>query len=120
MFNNVGKKIKTLTLVVFWIEVVLFAISGLAIISIEEELFPLGILVIAIGFLVSWLSGFVLYGYGEIIDNLQIQTTQLSNILAKSGAQPATQPQTLTWKCASCGKENDLSANFCEACGRAK
>ena len=71
MFNEIGKKIKGLASVIAWIGIIASAIMGLS--SMKKSALA-GILIIAIGALVSWVSSFLLYGYGELID----QTSQMN------------------------------------------
>ncbi len=86
MFKNIGRKIKGLTKVLFWLGFVFWIMAGLAVMAIGILTTPvsfdgsdsftatffifivLGILVIGIGFLISWISCFFMYGYGELID----------------------------------------------------
>ena len=67
MFENIGGKIKTLAKVLMWISIIGFAIYGIVMISEEQVL--LGFLIIAIGSLSSWVSSFVLYGFGQLVEN---------------------------------------------------
>ncbi len=67
MFENIGGKIKTLAKVLMWIGIIGFVIYGIVMISEEQVL--LGFLIIAIGGLSSWVSSFVLYGFGQLVEN---------------------------------------------------
>ena len=68
MFENVGRKIKGLAKVLFWVEVVIFCIVGF--VSMVENSVLAGLLFIAMGVLGGWISAMFLYGFGEIIDKL--------------------------------------------------
>ena len=70
MFENIGKKIKGLVKTIFIIESVASVIIGIVILALSEEFNIIGLLVMAGGILVAWLSSWLLYGYGEIIDKL--------------------------------------------------
>ena len=67
MFKNIGGKIKTLSVVVTWVGIVAAIIIGIALITFEVVL--IGIIVIFAGCIISWISSFVLYGFGELICN---------------------------------------------------
>ena len=69
MFDNIGRKIKTLAQAVCWIGIVCSVISGIVTISIDDDLAFLGIIIIVIGSLISWVSSFTLYGFGQLIEN---------------------------------------------------
>ncbi len=71
MFNEIGKKIKGLASVIAWLGIIASAIMGFT--SMRFSALA-GILIIAIGALASWISSFMLYGYGELID----QTSQMN------------------------------------------
>lgn len=70
MFNNIGKKVKTLATVVCWIGIIGFIIDGIALIVKGNTLF--GILIAAIGVLGSWIGSLGLYAIGEAADNSQL------------------------------------------------
>ena len=86
MFNNIGKKIKVLAKVICWIGIISGVIAGACFIiegaagsgsafGIHSDT---GIAFIAIGVamlillpLLSWIGSFTLYGFGELIDSTQ-------------------------------------------------
>ena len=73
MFDNIGKKIKTLAKVTAIVGIVCSFVTGLFMIMnyyFHEELLLEGILVIVLGSLGSWIGCFVLYGYGEKVDKI--------------------------------------------------
>ncbi len=69
MFDNIGGKIKTLAKVVTWIGIIAYVISGIAIMFIDEEMSFIGLMVMIFGGLISWVSSFVLYGFGQLVEN---------------------------------------------------
>ena len=69
MFENIGKKIKSLVVIIARIEFALFIIIGLSIIFSGRVL--LGLLLGGIGCLFAWLSAFFVYAFGEMVDKLQ-------------------------------------------------
>lgn len=81
MFYQIGKKIKTLATVVTVIGIIISVLLGIGLIAADASayeqssdeadliisiLIDLGIS--TIGCLISWLMSFLLYGYGELID----------------------------------------------------
>ncbi len=86
MFNNVGKKLKTLAVIAFIGGVIistLFAfLAAYLLITFDDKpmLILLGIIVFivieAIGILISWLTVLMLYAFGELVDTNQIQVKQ--------------------------------------------
>lgn len=71
MFDNIAKKIKTLVRVLFALNCVLWLILAIQIGDItnyKNVLFP--VLVFAVGVLFSWIGGFTLYGFAELIERV--------------------------------------------------
>ncbi len=69
MFNNVGGKIKAIAKVVAWIGIVICVIYGFVLLVSVEDMALVGLIVMTVGSLLSWVSSLVLYGFGELIDN---------------------------------------------------
>lgn len=63
MYKDIGNKIKTLAGVICWIGILAFGFVGV---------YTGRLMVAIIGAFASWIGTFVLYGFGELID----QTTQ--------------------------------------------
>lgn len=69
MFNNVGKKIKGFAAVLTWIGIVASCLSGMVTMVIDDEFVGVGLLIMVIGSLLSWISSLTMYGFGELVDN---------------------------------------------------
>lgn len=69
MYTNIGAKIKGLAIVVCIGGIIAGVIAGLALISFDEDLALIAVLLIAVAALISWVSSFVLYGFGELVEN---------------------------------------------------
>ena len=72
MFSNIGGKIKVATKVLCWLLIALFVIMGIALLVSGTVLN--GIILLIAGPLTVWVSSFVLYGFGELVENSCIQT----------------------------------------------
>lgn len=71
MFDKIGQKIKGLAKTICIIGIVLSVIAGVAMMAVGGGAGVIsGLLFIAVGALLSWVSSFVLYGFGEIICKL--------------------------------------------------
>ena len=91
MFSNIGEKIKKLAAIICWIGIICSLILGIVVEvapnsilynyrvnvngttvassnSIVAQVIT-GVLVFVIGSLASWISSFVLYGFGELVSN---------------------------------------------------
>ncbi len=73
MYDNIGEKIKTVAI----IEAIGFLIAG--IVFCTQGLAGLGIALIFGGALFSWISSFVLYGFGQLIVNSDIIASHYYN-----------------------------------------
>ena len=72
-FDNIGGKIKALAKGEMWVGIIASIIYGIFLIVesefiIEEKLFS-GFMVIVFGPLASWVSSWVLYGFGQLVEN---------------------------------------------------
>ena len=68
MFDNIGRKIKALAKIICWMGIIISIFIGINIIIFGEVKFN-GALIMILGPLLSWVGSFVLYGYGQIIEN---------------------------------------------------
>mgnify|MGYP003310986086 CR=1 FL=1 len=84
MYNNIGRKIKGLAKIIAYGGIVLCIIGGLSaffILSDEyytEDIAFIGIIVAVVGSIMCWLSGFFVYGFGELVDQTQQINAKLS------------------------------------------
>ena len=99
MFQNIGKKIKTAAIVIMIVGIVLSVLGGLfafwggylgfdfitALVSF--------IMIASLGILGSWLSVFILYGFGELVDQSMAMTQRQEEILRLLKEQKGTAPQ---------------------------
>lgn len=74
MFSNIGKKIKGLAKFICWICIIAFCALGVSVLipAIRDNLgageIIKGVLIIVGGIIISWISVFFTYGFGELID----------------------------------------------------
>ena len=68
MYGNIGKKIKCLAIAMFIAEAVTLVIWGMVLIAIDEYLIAIGLLMVFFGPLVAWISTWLLYAFGELVD----------------------------------------------------
>lgn len=82
MYNDIGKKIKTLAKVIAILGMIATVLLGLlSIISFDNQfraeeqaehmdMLVSYIILLILGPLLSWIAGFVLYGFGELVDKM--------------------------------------------------
>lgn len=115
MFSYIGKKIKGLTTFVCWVGIIASIVGGLVVACSDEDLILTGILVMAAGSLTSWISSFLLYGFGELIDT----TMEIRDMLKRrDGVVVSKHDIPQTWFCGQCGVENSNAYTQCKNCGK--
>jgi len=82
MFNNMGRKIQALAVTLCWIGIGIFVIAGAFIIYFgfkanQAGFMAVGVLVLILGPISSWLSIFILYAFGDLVANVQEIKEQL-------------------------------------------
>ena len=90
MYTNIGKKIKCLAVVMFLIESIVSVIVGIALMIIaakndNNKLILFGLLEIVIVSLFAWVSSWLLYAFGQLVENSDIisNTYKCTNDQAK-------------------------------------
>ena len=68
MYDNIGRKIKVLAKASFIVAAIAEVITGIALMAADEDLILYGLLVLVVGPIVAWVSSWLLYGFGELID----------------------------------------------------
>lgn len=81
MFNNIGGKIKGLARVFCTISIIIALVVGISIIAIGvgmrnggEGIIALGIAILIAGSVLAWVGSFLLYGFGQLVENSDIRT----------------------------------------------
>lgn len=67
-YDRIGQRIKTLAQITFIAEAIAAVIAGLVIIGNDSDMTVYGLLLIVGGPFVAWVSSWLLYGFGELID----------------------------------------------------
>ena len=73
MFNNIGKKLKTIAWVVLIIGFVATVVSVIPMMVddwIFEEMWPMVLLILLFGPVLSWLASIGVYAFGEVVEKL--------------------------------------------------
>ncbi len=117
MFDNIGGKIKVLVSVICIIGIIVSVIIGITTISEGDEFIVAGVIIMVVGSLAAWLSSFVLYGFGELIEKTceiaKIMRAQVPNEIFKDDNEEEELPQKT---CPRCGSEHDFDYPKCPIC----
>ncbi len=99
MFDNIGGKIKTLAQVMCWAGIILSIFCVIPFMA--HGMVLSGVMFMVIGSLISWVSSFTLYGFGELIENSHITNTNtyeihklLTRIYSEEGEQVVKENNT--------------------------
>ena len=113
MYNNIGSKIKGLAARVFAVEAIIAVITGFAIlISSDFEGALWAILTIIFGPIVAWISSWILYAFGEMVENIAL----LREGLVPNATVPKSSDITMSGNfeptCDFCGKNNVILKTY--------
>ena len=111
-YANIGKKIKTLAIILFIFGTVMGIFLAVHLVSNYEDLIFFGLLVLVIAPIGAFVSSWILYGFGEIVDNSQIITKRLD-----SENVPVI-PVEKCYLCPSCDEEIEEGCLECPKCGQ--
>ncbi len=113
MFNNIGGKIKTYATVVTTLGIIGSIFAGIALGSSGGTSTSVAFIIMAVGCLVSWLSSFLLYGFGELIEQTTIiaQNTQRGYYKSLSYDEEDIKESVED-------NNHQESKRYCEKCGR--
>lgn len=78
-YANIGKKIKNWAKWIFIVEAISAVISGFCVLF--SDLWWVGLLVIIFGPIVAWVSSWILYAFGELVDKTMANEENTRNIL---------------------------------------
>jgi hypothetical protein len=70
MYDNIGGKIKGFAAVVFFFDAIAAVVSGIVLIS--NDAVAVGFLAILCGPIAAWVMSWLLYGFGQLIENTDI------------------------------------------------
>ena len=140
MYDNIGNKIKILAKTVCLLGIIGSVIFGLIVCFGTGEFRAIGLLYVLIGSIMSWISSFITYGFGELIEkvcsidkkinfrSLSKEEQEKSLIMTKKFTINLNQELEEVeeenntykkvehkWRCSNCGKM--ISEDVCPFCG---
>ena len=88
MYSNIGGKIKALAIGLFAVETLASVFYSLVMVVEDPDMIVLAFLTILFGPIVAWISTWLLYGFGELID----KATEIAENTAPKKNAPAAKP----------------------------
>lgn len=68
MYDNIGGKIKALAKFIFIFQAIAMFITGIVLLAVDDDLIAVGLPLMLAGPLLAWISSWMLYGFGELIE----------------------------------------------------
>ena len=90
MYDNIGGKIKGLAIAAAILGSFSSMISGAIIAISSEESLLIGVLMIITGPIIAWISSWLLFGFGQLIENSEILVENSDILVANSHHITAT------------------------------
>ena len=84
MYDNIGGKIKGLAKTMFIVEAIGAVITGIALLATDDDFILVGLLTLFCGPIVAWVSSWILYAFGELVEKTcdnENNTRQILEIL---------------------------------------
>ncbi len=75
MYDNIGGKIKSLAKILAIVMGIALTIVGIYIMTIDEDLMAIGLIVFMVGPFIAWVSSWLTYGFGELIEKNKCHRT---------------------------------------------
>ncbi len=95
MYKNIGGKLKALAMGICIFVSILEFLAGIGMIAVSDgsgELIATGICMMLFGPVISWISSWILYGFGELID----KASAIERNTRKEEEKPETQPKAVS------------------------
>ena len=70
MYDNIGGKIKGLAKTMFIVEAIGAVIMGIVLLATDDDLIFAGLLTLFCGPIIAWVSSWVLYAFGELVEDI--------------------------------------------------
>ena len=129
LYENIGAKIKNWAKWIFIAEAIGAIITGLALLFLDEELILCGLLVIILGPIVAWVGSWILYAFGELVEDVHaIRNKGVPTKVNTIGSPPtsaqftdvlrtaANRQKDAVKRCPYCG--DIVKLGRCEMCGK--
>lgn len=125
MFDDIGKKIKSLAKAAFVIDAIGTVVGGFVLlITGEGDTGLLGLSLMPVGIFVSWASALILYGFGELVDKAcdiernthKEEEKHNTHSSIPNNADNSSTVDSLFVICPSCNTKNQKDRTTCWRC----
>ena len=116
LYDNIGEKLKKLSITIFLIETISAIIAGIALISSDDDYLMLGVLLIICVPILSLLSSWILYALGELVEDIHEIRNQINSKNKDNHSQ--TIDATSLRKASQCECGEMFYGLYCPVCGK--
>ncbi|MBQ6849008.1 MAG: hypothetical protein IJN76_03015 [Clostridia bacterium] len=123
MYTNIGGKIKALAIAVFVVGLFGSVLLGVGLMVTDENALPVGITMLLVGPVMAFFSSWLVYGFGELIDqasaierNTRVGAQGQGTV--KAGVLEQNNDSSDVQYCAACGSVHTKGTLFCGQCGQ--
>ena len=116
-FTNVGRKIQTTAVVMCVLSCASAVIAAIATLAADADLFWTAMAILFGGMSGSVFSGWLLYGFGIIVEAHETNLGRIVEVQAPVAPIPKPPVTHGTWMC-SCGAIISTDYRFCSKCGK--
>ena len=128
LYKNIGGKIKNWAKWIFVVEAIGAIILGFVLMCAGKELMVYGLLVLVCGPIVAWVGSWLLYAFGELVEDIHAMRNKYYPIAeeqanleteekAKHEAEEITYEKAQTFSCPNCQRKVYYGNPMCE-CGQ--
>ena len=131
LYEDIGGKIKNLAKWIFIVEAIGAIITGLVFLFTDEDFILYGLLIMILGPIVAWVGSWILYAFGELVEDVHAMRNEESPTTVNTTAMPSTTPTYTAkspvvttapvaggWTC-TCGRNHAAYESSC-VCGATK
>ncbi len=134
LYSNIGGKIKNWAMWIFVVEAIGAVAGALVLLFQGDEFIITGLLTIVLGPIIAWVSSWLLYAFGELVEKTcmnEKNTRVIAEMILKSddktpkpfsapistkSESEKAQPAQHKWRCHYCGSMRGETP--CERCGK--
>jgi cytochrome b subunit of formate dehydrogenase len=129
LYENIGGKIKNWAKWIFIIEAIGAIITGFVLLFTDEYLILYGLLTLVCGPIVAWVGSWILYAFGELVEDVHAvrkkyypiaeeQANREAEEKAKREAKELAQKKAQTFSCPKCSNTVNYGDVSCGSCGQ--
>ena len=129
MYENIGEKIKGLAKAMFIVEAIGAVITGIALPATDDDFILAGLLTLFCGPIVAWVSSWVLYAFGQFVEDTHAmrkkyypmaeeQANREAEEKANREAEEIAQKKAQTFSCPKCSNTVNYGDVSCGSCGQ--